>query len=76
MKLRKTIWALVVALVLCATAAFAQDQKQDTSPIDPNAPLQPLDTDHRPAETRINRQSARFAAWRCRLIPSLTIRRR
>lgn len=31
-------------LVLCTTAAFAQDQKQDTSPIDPNAPLQPLDT--------------------------------
>jgi hypothetical protein len=44
MKLRNPIWALVVALVLCATAAFAQDQKQDTSPIDPNAPLQPLDT--------------------------------
>ena len=44
MNLRKTNWALVVALVLCATAAFAQDQKQDTSPIDPNAPLQPLDT--------------------------------
>jgi hypothetical protein len=44
MKMREISWALVVALVLCTTAAFAQDQKQDTSPIDPNAPLQPLDT--------------------------------
>jgi hypothetical protein len=44
MKLRNPRWALVVALALCATAAFAQDQKQDASPIDPNAPLQPLDT--------------------------------
>jgi len=44
MKLQNTSWTLVVALVLCATAAWAQDQKQDTSPIDPNAPLQPLDT--------------------------------
>ena len=33
-----------MALALCATAAFAQDQKQDTPPIDPNAPLQPLNT--------------------------------
>ena len=47
MKLRETSWALVVALVLCTTAAFAQDQKQDASPIDPNAPLQPLDTSPR-----------------------------
>jgi hypothetical protein len=44
MKIRETGWTLVAALVLCTTAAFAQDQKQDTSPIDPNAPLQPLDT--------------------------------
>ena len=44
MKLRETSWTLVAALVLCTTGAFAQDQKQDTSPIDPNAPLQPLDT--------------------------------
>ena len=44
MKLRNSNWTLVAALALCATAAFAQDQKQDTSPIDPNAPLQPLDT--------------------------------
>ncbi len=45
MKLRNPSWTLLVALVLCATAALAQDQKQDTSPIDPNAPLRPLDTD-------------------------------
>jgi hypothetical protein len=38
------MWVLVIALALCATAALAQDQKQDTSPIDPNAPLQPLDS--------------------------------
>jgi len=44
MKIWKTSRALLVALVLCATAAYAQDQKQDTSPLDPNAPLQPLDT--------------------------------
>jgi hypothetical protein len=44
MKMRETSWILVVALVLCTTGAFAQDQKQDTSPIDPNAPLQPLDS--------------------------------
>lgn len=44
MKLRKTKWTLVAALALCATAAFAQDQKQDTSPTDPNAPLQPQDS--------------------------------
>ena len=42
MNLRKSNWTLVVALALCATVAIAQDQKQDTSPIDPNAPLQPL----------------------------------
>jgi hypothetical protein len=44
MKNWKTSRALIAALVLCATAAYAQDQKQDTSPLDPNAPLQPLDT--------------------------------
>jgi len=43
MKLRETSWILVAALALCANAAVAQDQKQETSPIDPNAPLQPLD---------------------------------
>jgi hypothetical protein len=43
MKLREKSWTLAAALVLCATTAFAQDQKQDTSPIDPSAPLQPLD---------------------------------
>jgi hypothetical protein len=44
MKLRFTNWTLVAALVISTTAAFAQDQKQDTSPIDPNAPLQPLES--------------------------------
>jgi hypothetical protein len=44
MNLRNPIWTLVVALALCASAAYAQDQKQDASPIDPNAPLQPLDS--------------------------------
>jgi hypothetical protein len=44
MKWLETSWTLVVALALCTTGAFAQDQKQDSSPIDPNAPLQPLDT--------------------------------
>jgi hypothetical protein len=33
-----------VTMLLCASAAFAQDQRQGTSPSDPNAPLQPLDT--------------------------------
>jgi hypothetical protein len=42
MNLREPIGTHVVALVLSATGAFAQDQKLDTSPIDPNAPLQPL----------------------------------
>ena len=36
--------ALGVAMLLCASSAFAQDPKQDMPPIDPNAPLQPLDT--------------------------------
>jgi hypothetical protein len=44
MKLPEKSWTLIVAVMLCATTMFAQDQKQDTSPIDPNAPLQPLDT--------------------------------
>ena len=44
MKIREISWTLVVALLLSTTGAFAQDQKQDTSPIDPNAPLQPLDS--------------------------------
>jgi hypothetical protein len=44
MKPWKTSWALCAALVFCASVAVAQDQKQDESPIDPNAPLQPLDT--------------------------------
>jgi len=44
MKLRQTIWVLGVVMLLCASAAIAQDQKQDQQPLDPNAPLQPLDT--------------------------------
>jgi hypothetical protein len=43
MKLWETSWTLFVVLALCPTRVFAQDQKQDMSPIDPNAPLQPLD---------------------------------
>lgn len=52
MKLRKTSWILLAALALCATGALAQDQNQkpDTSPIDPNAPLQPLDTSPNPGK--------------------------
>ena len=53
MKSREKCWALVAALVLCGATAFAQDQKQDTSPIDPNAPLQPLDST--PRGTNANR---------------------
>jgi hypothetical protein len=53
MKLRIITGTLIVALALCASAAFAQDQKQDDtttpSPIDPNAPLQPLDMPSKPA---------------------------
>ncbi len=48
MKLQQTSWALAIALLLCAGTAFAQDQKQDTSPLDPNAPLQPLDAPPNP----------------------------
>ena len=44
MKSREIGWTLAVALLMCGTVAFAQDQKQDQSPIDPNAPLQPLDS--------------------------------
>jgi hypothetical protein len=44
MKLRLKIQAIVMALALCTTAAFAQDQKQDTPPVDANPPLQPLNT--------------------------------
>src|ERR1700687_2480842 len=42
MNSRQKIGTLVVALVLCASGAFAQDQKQDNSLGDPNTPLQPL----------------------------------
>jgi hypothetical protein len=40
----KTSWTLGIALLLCTSSSIAQDQKQVPSPIDPNAPLQPLDT--------------------------------
>ena len=43
MKSTKKIWALVAALTLCSAGAFAQDQKQDTPPVDYNTPLQPLE---------------------------------
>ena len=43
MKLSEKSWALFVGLVFCVTSAFAQDQKQGTSPADPNAPLQTQD---------------------------------
>ena len=47
MKFRNTSWALIVALALCSSVASAQDQGQGPSPIDPNAPLQPLDPNPR-----------------------------
>jgi len=40
----KKNWAVIAAVALCATVASAQDQKQGAPPVDPNAPLQPLDT--------------------------------
>ena len=48
MKLRNTIGTLVAVLALCATSAFAQDPQKQDSPIDPNAPLQPLDAPAKP----------------------------
>ena len=44
MKLRNTSWVLMAVVALCASAALAQDPKQNVSPLDPNAPLQPLDS--------------------------------
>jgi hypothetical protein len=44
MKLRAKSWTIVMALAICTTAAFAQDQKQDNPPADANPPLQPLNT--------------------------------
>src|ERR1700722_17147235 len=44
MKLRVKTWTIGLALALSATAAFSQDQRQDTPPVDANAPLQPLNT--------------------------------
>ncbi len=53
MNLWKTIRALAVALAFCATAAYAQDQNQPISPLDPNAPLQPLETTPTPTSSAI-----------------------
>ncbi len=44
MKSGKKSCTLIVALALCATSSFAQNQKQAAPPSDPNAPLQPQDT--------------------------------
>jgi hypothetical protein len=43
-KLRQKCCVVVLALMLCATVSFAQNQKQDTPPVDLNAPLPPLNT--------------------------------
>jgi hypothetical protein len=48
MNVVKTTWILTAALALCASGAFAQEQKDETSPIDPNAPLQPMDSNPSP----------------------------
>jgi hypothetical protein len=42
MTFRKKNWLVIAALALCATASFAQDQKQGATPPDQNTPLQPL----------------------------------
>jgi hypothetical protein len=56
MKAWKISGILGVALLLCVSLAMAQDPKQGMPPIDPNAPLQPLDTTtggpSQPAENR------------------------
>jgi hypothetical protein len=51
MNLRAFNWALAVSLsaLLCAATAFAQAQQQEPSPLDPNAPLQPLNPNPQPA---------------------------
>ena len=67
MKLRNTNWALVVALVLCATAAFAQDQKQDTVADRSRMLRSSRWIRLRPSGGNgINRPSARYAALTCR----------
>ncbi len=42
MNVRARNWALAICLCTCGVTVFAQDQQQQPSPIDPNAPLQPL----------------------------------
>jgi hypothetical protein len=44
MNVWKISGTLSFALLLCVSSAMAQDPKQGMPPIDPNAPLQPLDT--------------------------------
>jgi hypothetical protein len=45
MNFREKKWTFFpLALILCVTAAFGQDQKQSTTQVDPNAPLQPQNT--------------------------------
>lgn len=44
MKAWKISGTLSLALLLCVSAAKAQDPKQGMPPVDPNAPIQPLDT--------------------------------
>lgn len=57
MNIRARNWALAaVSLCFCTTAVFAQDQQQQQpSPIDPNAPLQPLDAPQPPLGSGYNR---------------------
>src|ERR1035437_1567810 len=44
MKLLRTIWALAIALMLCATAIHAQDQKEAPRSVTPASPIPPLDS--------------------------------
>src|SRR5579864_2445457 len=44
MKLRNKGWTIAIVLLLCATSAFAQDQKQGAGPNDANPPIQPQGT--------------------------------
>ena len=42
MKLNKTIWALVVALVICVPAIRAQNQREDPQGVTPSTPIPPM----------------------------------
>jgi hypothetical protein len=48
MKLLKNTCTFALAFALCGTAAWAQNQKPYDTPIDANAPLQPLDAPAKP----------------------------